>query len=129
MGALTFLRTWWQSLPLPWRAWRVVGYVPAGDEVPERLPHKGVVLVGVPDRSTWAVFDCPCRTGHRLMVNLDKGRRPAWDIEHHRRLTIRPSIDDVTPERRCHFLVRRGRITWASDDHTMTQMSNGNRGR
>ena len=26
----------WQSLPIPWRAWRIVGYVGAGDEVPNR---------------------------------------------------------------------------------------------
>ena len=128
MGTLASLRTWWQSLPLPWRAWRVVGYVPAGDEVPERLPHNGVVLVGGPDQSAWAVFDCPCRTGHRLMVNLDKGRHPAWDIEHLKPLTIRPSIDDVTPERRCHFVVRSGRITWASHQHPVAQLPNAKKG-
>ena len=116
MGVLGALCTWWQSLPFPWRAWRVVGYVPAADEVPDRLPHKGVVLVGVPDHSAWAVLDCPCRTAHRLMVNLDKGRRPAWAIECLKPLTIRPSIDDVSPGRRCHFLVRSGRVTWAAHD-------------
>jgi len=54
------------------------------------------------------------------MVNLEKTRRPAWRIESLRPLSIRPSIDNVTPERRCHFIVRDGKITWARDEWTRT---------
>jgi hypothetical protein len=106
---------WWQWIPLPWRRWRLVGNVDAGDEVPHRLPRKGVVLVGPPDSPTWAAFDCPCAQGHRLMVNLDQRRRPAWRVESLSPLSIRPSLDDITPTRRCHFFISRGRITWARD--------------
>ncbi len=60
-----------------------------------------------------AVFDCPCRTGHRLMVNLDRTRHPFWRIESRRPLSIRPSIDDITSERRCHFIIRDGKLRWA----------------
>ena len=38
--------TWWQWVPLPWRKWRVVVNVDAGDEVPNRLPHQRVALIG-----------------------------------------------------------------------------------
>ncbi len=107
---------WWEWLPLPWRSWRVVGLVEAGDEVPDRLPTRGAVLVGTAARPTWIAFDCPCRAGHRLMVNLDPHRRPAWRIVSMKPLTIRPSIDDVSAERRCHFVVRGGRIVWALDE-------------
>ena len=48
MAGMKKLIAWWQSLPLPWRAWRIVGQVGAGDEVPDRLPDRGVVLVGMP---------------------------------------------------------------------------------
>ena len=113
MAGMTSLIAWWQSLPLPWRNWRIVGQVLAGDEVSERLPHCGIVLVGPPENATWAVMDCPCRTGHRLMVNLDKTRRPFWKIESRNPLSIRPSIDNVTPERRCHFTIRTGKTIWA----------------
>lgn len=115
MAALKPIR-WWQRLPLPWRPWRIVGHVPAGDEVPDRLPRRGVVLVEPGEGPTWAAFDCPCRTGHRLMVNLDTRRRPAWHIDSPRPLTIRPSIDDITAERRCHFVIRRGKIEWARNE-------------
>ena len=35
------LIVWWQSLALPWRRWRIVGQVEAGDEVSECLPYRG----------------------------------------------------------------------------------------
>ena len=103
----------WRSLALLWRPWGIAGYVRAADEVPEALPPKGVILVGDEANPTWAVLECPCRRGHRLMVNLDRSRRPVWTIDPIKPLTIRPSIDDITPERQCHFVVHRGRIRWA----------------
>ena len=113
MAGMKRLLAWWHSLPLPWRPWRIVGHVSAADEVPDPLPHRALVLVGASARTTWAVFDCPCRTGHRLMLNLDRTRYPFWSIESREPLSIRPSIDDITPERRCHFIIRDGRLRWA----------------
>ena len=46
MAGINRLIAWWESLAFPWRAWRVIGQVAAGDEVPDRLPAKGVFLVG-----------------------------------------------------------------------------------
>lgn len=109
MGQLT--RITWRDW-LPRRRWRVVAQVEAADEVPRRLPRRGAVVAG-PDREPhWLVFDCPCRGGHRVMLNLDKRRRPSWALAERRPLTIRPSVDDHTAERRCHFLVREGRVRW-----------------
>jgi hypothetical protein len=107
---------WWHWLPWPWRRWRVVGLVEAGDEVPELLPPRAAVLVGDATYLKWIAFDCPCGNGHRLMVNLDRSRRPAWRVESPRPLSIRPSVDDVTSQRRCHFFIREGRIAWAHDN-------------
>lgn len=112
MAGMSLIR-WWRSLPLPWRMWRAVGHVSAGDEVPNRIPRRGVVLVGPQSHPTWAAFDCPCGEGHRLMLNLDSTRWPTWRIESLRPLSIRPSIDNLTADRRCHFIMRKGRITWA----------------
>ena len=47
------------------------------------------------------------------MVNLDKTRLPFWRVESQNPLSIRPSIDNITPERRCHFTIRAGKIAWA----------------
>lgn len=105
---------WWDWLPLPWRKWRLIGCVSAADEVPERLPPKGVIIVGSVGQPKWAAFNCPCGHGHQMMINLDSTRAPTWRIESLRPLSIRPSIDDITLERRCHFLVTRGKITWSA---------------
>ena len=50
---------------------------------------------------------------HRLMVNLDSTRYPFWRIESRNPLSIRPSIDDITAQRRCHFTIRDGKLSWA----------------
>jgi hypothetical protein len=97
----------------PWHRWRVVAEVADVDLVSDRIPRKGVVLVGSIAQPKWAVLDCPCGDGHRLIVNLDKTRRPNWRIEVFKPLSIRPSIDDQTLDRRCHFTIGRGRIRWA----------------
>ena len=107
------LKQWWWALSSRWRRWRVIGRVSGADELPERLPPKGVVLVGSAEDATWAAFDCPCKTGHRLLVNLDSSRYPFWRIDSLKPLSIRPSIDSITPERRCHFFIRGGRVQWA----------------
>ena len=111
---------WWQSLTLPWRRWRIVGTVAMADEIPDRLPDKGVILVTAQRGTTWAAFDCPCREGHRILVNLDRNRIPFWSIETLKPLTILPSIDDITPSRRCHFFLRNGRIKWTHHHRRLT---------
>ena len=121
MAGVKRLIAWWQSLPLPWQTWRVVGQVSAGDCIPDQLPYKGVLIVGIPGSATWAALDCPCNTGHRLMVNLDRTRHPFWSIDSLKPLTIRPSIDATTTERRCHFFVRGGRISWDNYNRSVTE--------
>jgi hypothetical protein len=107
---------WTDWLPWPWRKWRVVIHVEAADEIPERLPRRGAALAGPQTSPTWIAFNCPCGTSHQIMVNLDNSRMPVWDLTSERPLTLRPSIDDVTPSRRCHFFVREGKIEWARSE-------------
>lgn len=106
---------WWQWLPF--QRWRLLGFVEAADEIPQRLPKNGAVAVGSPARVKWIAFDCPCRTGHRIMLNLDSTRQPCWRIEAPAadRLSIRPSVDYADGRRRCHYFVTEGRIFWAGD--------------
>ena len=114
MAILRRLRDWYASVSVPWRRWRLVASVDAGDEIPEIVPNRGVVLVGAPERPQWAVFDCPCRNGHRLMLNLNTRRDPCWQITESRPLSMRPSVDATSDAGRCHFVMRRGRIRWAA---------------
>lgn len=102
---------WWQWLPL--FGWRIVAVVESADDVPERLPRNGVVLVGDITQPKWIAFDCPCRTGHRILLNADQTRRPYWTVSHGRKLSVAPSVDYNSPHRRCHYFIRNGRIAWA----------------
>jgi len=102
---------WWKWLPF--QPWRTIGLAESADEVPDRLPRNGVALVGSPDRIKWIIFDCPCRRGHRIMLNADIGRAPHWQLNGDWRLSITPSIDYDSSEMRCHYFIRNGRIIWA----------------
>ncbi len=109
--------SWWDRLPI--HEWRIVGSVDSADEIPQRLPRNGVVLVGSRKKPKWIAFDCPCRTGHRIMLNMDKARWPYWSINKKGALTITPSVDYDDTDRRCHFIVRNGRIRWVHGRNTI----------
>ncbi|MHB1646591.1 MAG: DUF6527 family protein [bacterium] len=102
--------SWWQWLPI--FGWRIVGMVKSADDIPLRLPRNGAVLVGSLTRPKWVAFDCPCRSGHRIMLNTDKNRFPFWTTTVRGPLTITPSIDSVHHNLSCHYFVRNGRIQW-----------------
>jgi hypothetical protein len=102
----------WRRTPLS-RHPRLTGYqtVPTRTDVPDPLPRRRIVLVGTPPK--WAVFACPCGTGHTIELNLAHPARSRWKLADRGRPTICPSIDVRRTLRACHFWVRHGRVTWA----------------
>jgi Family of unknown function (DUF6527) len=102
---------WWQWVP--GQSWRIVMVVDEADEMPARLPRNAVVLVGSHEKPKWLAFDCPCRTGHRVLLNLDPARFPYWRLKSKKKLTLAPSIDWNDNDRSCHFLMRTGHVVWA----------------
>jgi hypothetical protein len=110
MAEVTKIR-WWQWLPI--FRWRVVAVAESADAVPVRLPRNGAVLVGSPSAPKWIAFDCPCGTGHRILLNTDKSRTPHWSATVRGRLTLFPSVDSNLPGKRCHFFIQNGRVVWA----------------
>lgn len=105
----------WHRL-LFWR-WRVVGIVHDADEIPEELPRNAAVLVGTQMKKKWIAFDCPCRNGHRVMLNLDDSRTPYWQLigASFGQLSIAPSVDFHDGARRCHYFIRNSRVIWTKD--------------
>jgi hypothetical protein len=104
---------WWEWLPF--RNWRIVRIVDAADEIPERLPPKGAIMVGPKKNPKWIAFDCPCRTGHRILLNTDRARLPYWMVTMKGGLTISPSVDSFEGKRQCHYFIRKGRVVWANE--------------
>jgi hypothetical protein len=100
---------------LPGRTWRIVATVDAADEIPDRLPSHGAVMVGSRQSPKWLAFDCPCKSGHRVMVTLDPAHRPHWVLTNAKKLSISPSVDYRTNERRCHYLLTDGKIIWVKE--------------
>jgi hypothetical protein len=114
MAELTRI-SWWQWIPI--FRWRIVAVVESADDVPRRLPRNGVVLVGQRSRPKWFAFDCPCRRGHRILLNADATRVPRWSGTLRGPLSIKPSVDYLGAAHRCHYFVRNGRIRWVHEGH------------
>jgi hypothetical protein len=106
---------WWHWLPI-FRRVRCIGAVESADEIPDRLPRAAAVLVSSAGRHKWIAFDCPCGVGHRILLNLDQSRSPAWIISAQSGLlSISPSVDYYDRMKRCHYFVRAGKVNWVGD--------------
>jgi Family of unknown function (DUF6527) len=71
-----------------------------------------IYLVQRNDRPQWAILDCPCRTGHRLSVNLRLNEQPHWSVRQEGQLvTVHPSL--WYKDQCCsHFWITRNEVRW-----------------
>lgn len=109
-----FRRSWREfEKRLPGR-WCLEGSVEQADDVPTVIPPRRAFLVGSRRRRKWLVFDCPCASGHRIMLNLDRRRRPFWVLSdsRKRRITVSPSVAYRGGDRSCHYVLSNGRVLW-----------------
>jgi|SRR5581483_10348572 len=102
---------WWHWLPR--LRFFLAGCVEHADEVPQYLPAKAAVLVGTMRQPKWLAFDCPCRTGHRILVPLEHTRIPHWRVLREKPLTVAPSVDFRTAKQRCHYFIQDGWVIWS----------------
>lgn len=86
-------------------------HVASVDDVPIRLRQRQAVIVGT-SYEKWLAFECPCRNGHRVLLNLDNSHYPRWRVANEYPLTLAPSVDEKSAAGRCHYIVRDGRIRW-----------------
>lgn len=102
----------WRLTPPTWRTFQIVGSADAVDEIPEWLPRKGAAIVESSAGPQWLAFDCPCTEAHRVVLNLNPRRRPAWRVDANNPLTLFPSVDQVRGAKVCHYIVRNGKVRW-----------------
>jgi hypothetical protein len=105
----------WRRRRLTTPRYRRVRFYESHADVPASLSRRTVAVVGSPDLPKWAVFECPCGRGHRIMLNLSPNRQPAWQLDPADGVTIRPSIDETATS--CHYWIRGGRVQWAAGSH------------
>lgn len=87
--------------------------VPRMSAVPSDIA-RDIYIVEKGQRRAWAVFNCPCERGHRLVVNLSPNRWPCWGVSVRRGLaSFWPSLW-LKEQCKSHFWIRRNRIYWAS---------------
>ena len=123
---------WWIKYPmfrrtsiailqlLPPRRWRVFDAVLSADDVPGQIPLHRAILVSTPTLDKWLAFNCPCGTGHRIVLNLDSNRNPYWRLGMSilGKISLSPSIDYKDVRVRCHYMITKGRVIWTSNATT-----------
>ena len=98
------------------RPWRLEATVSDMDDVPPKIGSRRAYLVATARHHKWLVFDCPCGTGHRIVLNLDRARRPVWTVRVSKRgvLTLHPSVDYRDDKLACHYVLLNGRVQWVN---------------
>jgi Family of unknown function (DUF6527) len=86
----------------------------AVEELPEKLVHGRIYLVG-DERNPWsASFTCPCGCKAPISISLIHDDQPSWTVKYHtsEEITFHPSI---WRNKGCksHFFVRYGKIVWS----------------
>ena len=102
--------------------WRLEATVSDMDNVPAHIrPHRAY-LVATATHRKWLVFDCPCGTGHRIVLNLDRSRRPTWTVRLCKKgaVTLRPSVNYRDDRLACHYVLSNGRIRWVGSPNAPT---------
>jgi hypothetical protein len=93
-----------------------VKYFAQQSEVPTRLPRRALAVSGSPENPRWVSFECPCGTGHTIMVNLSTKRPPFWTLSlGGGGPSLSPSVNFNDAYTRCHFWVRDGRVNFTRD--------------
>lgn len=106
---------WFKKQKEPPQHFQKVHVVSVMSAIPNDL-GQDIYIVEKHHRKMWAVFDCPCGTGHRLVVNLARSNRPFWEI------SVRKNKASLWPslwlKGFCdgHFWIRNSRVYWASPD-------------
>lgn len=102
----------WRRLRLTRPRIDEVVYVESPTDVPEDIGRHTLVVVGTPAYQKWAMLECPCGHGHRLAVSLQRSHETYWRLVlDDGQPSLVPSIDSLA-DRRCHFVLRNGRVRW-----------------
>jgi hypothetical protein len=93
----------------------IVTHYDGESALPASLPDGTIAVVGSQATPKWAIFKCPCERGHVVRVNLSPSSWPYWrlSVDVDGLPSLRPSIDFMEANFRCHFLLIRGQVFWA----------------
>jgi len=84
------------------------------EDLPDRLEHRTLYVVGEPNYPLHASMACPRRQCPTVLnMNLAPDERPQWSLkaDANGRPTLSPSVWERT-SCGCHFFLRNGKIVW-----------------
>lgn len=83
------------------------------DELPDKVCHKTIYIIGEIKRPWLIAFNCPCGCKDVVQLNLLKEAEPCWrfKIDMKKKISISPSIWKTTGCK-SHFFVRNSKINW-----------------
>jgi hypothetical protein len=91
-------------------------YYAKQSRLPVSIPRDTLAIVGSKEDPKWAVFECPCGTGHTIMLNMSSARRPFWRLaEGSLGPSLLPSVDFCDGYTHCHLWLRDGVVRFARD--------------
>jgi len=104
-----------------WRWWRLcrrhhtfrgVAFIEPPEDPTPAVQAGNLVLLGPKAKAKWLRFQCPCRCGAVIALNLMASHTPRWSVHLHEdgTLTVVPSVDATN----CgsHFFIRHNTIQW-----------------
>lgn len=107
---------WWRRQQRTVPRIDTVEYYERQSEAPISIPRHQLILIGKGEHLKWAMFECPCGTGHKIMINLATSRVPHWRVVlHSGQPSLLPSINYQDDYGRCHFWLNAGRVEFTSD--------------
>lgn len=91
-------------------------YYDRQSSMPQSIPRNTIAIIGSKEKPKWAIFACPCGTGHTIMLNLSRARRPFWSLSlDDDGPSLSPSVDFRDGYTHCHFWLQRGRVRFTPD--------------
>jgi hypothetical protein len=102
---------WWRKIQRK-HAFKRVLIIESMTELPARLnSNLYIVRRGGHDRR--AVFNCPCKCGRRIDLNLVKAGGPQWIFRLEKcKATIEPSVWLLEERCQSHFFIRENNVEW-----------------
>ena len=102
----------------PRARYRTVVHVTNRAALPSELSRRTVYTIGDEANPKRALFMCPCGHTHHIDLPLTQNPREqrAWQLcNGPQGVTLKPSIDIINNERRCHFWLEHSKVAWARD--------------
>jgi hypothetical protein len=95
-----------------WRRFTIDARVASPLDLPRQLRRRGAIVIGSTQYEKWIAFECPCRRGHQVLLNLDASTHPVWRVRSRSPLTLTPSVDEHSSVGHCHYTITSGVVMW-----------------